>query len=110
MPPTDFRSASIPQIQERFQEQLRLAQFGKDVGLAMCQGDNLPDMLRQSTEAMVRHLDGAFARIWALNEANNVLELQASAGPYTHLDGAHSRVPMGQYKIGLIGQEGRVIP
>ena len=40
MLPTDFRSASIPQIQERFQEQRRLAQFGKDVGLAMCQGDN----------------------------------------------------------------------
>jgi len=71
----------------------------------MCQGDNLPDMLRQSTEAMVRHLDGAFARIWTLNEADNVLELQASAGLYTHLNGAHSRVPMGQYKIGLIGQE-----
>lgn len=68
---TDFRSASIPQMQERFQEQLRLAQFGKDVGLAMCQGDNLPDMLRQCTEAMVRHLDGAFARIWTLNEADN---------------------------------------
>jgi serine phosphatase RsbU (regulator of sigma subunit) len=105
MPPTDFRSACIPQIQERFQEQLRLAQFGKDVGLAMCQGDNLPDMLRQCTEAMVRHLDGAFARIWTLNEADSVLELQASAGLYTHLDGAHSRVPLGQYKIGLIGQE-----
>jgi PAS domain S-box-containing protein len=31
--------------------------------------------------------------------------LQASAGLYTHLDGPHSRVPVGQYKIGLIAQE-----
>jgi hypothetical protein len=65
----------------------------------------LPDMLRQCAEAMVRHLDGAFARIWTLNEADNVLELQASAGLYTHTDGAHRRVPVGQYKIGLIAQE-----
>ena len=35
----------------------------------------------------------------------DVLELQASAGLYTHLDGPHSRVPVGQYKIGLIAQE-----
>jgi PAS domain S-box-containing protein len=62
-------------------------------------------MLRQCAEAMVRHLDGAFARIWALNEAENVLELQASAGMYTHTDGAHRRMPVGQYKIGLIAQE-----
>jgi len=34
-----------------------------------------------------------------------VLELQASAGMYTHLNGPHSRVPLGAYKIGLIAQE-----
>ncbi|HTL18110.1 MAG TPA: PAS domain S-box protein, partial [Patescibacteria group bacterium] len=31
--------------------------------------------------------------------------LQASAGAYTHLDGPHSRVLVGQYKIGLIAQD-----
>jgi serine phosphatase RsbU (regulator of sigma subunit) len=91
--------------QERLQEQLRLAAFGRDVGLALSQGDSLPDMLRRCAEAMVRHLDGALARIWTLNEADNVLELQASAGLYTHTDGTHSRVPVGRYKIGLIAQE-----
>ncbi len=34
-----------------------------------------------------------------------MLELQASAGLYTHIDGPHSRVPVGQFKIGLIAQE-----
>jgi serine phosphatase RsbU (regulator of sigma subunit)/putative methionine-R-sulfoxide reductase with GAF domain len=91
--------------QERLQEQLRLAAFGRDVGLALSQSDRLPDMLRQCAEALVRHLDGAFARIWTLNEAEDVLELQASAGLYTHTDGAHRRVPVGHYKIGLIAQE-----
>jgi PAS domain S-box-containing protein len=91
--------------QERLGEQLRLAAFGRDVGLALSQGDRLPDMLRQCAEAMVRHLDGAFARLWTLNEAEDVLELQASAGLYTHTDGAHRRVPVGRYKIGLIARE-----
>ena len=54
---------------------------------------------------MVEHLDAAFARIWTLNDRDNVLELRASAGLYTHLDGPHSRVPVGMFKIGLIAQE-----
>ncbi|MBA3886731.1 MAG: PAS domain S-box protein [Acidobacteria bacterium] len=87
------------------EEQDRLAAFSKDVGLALIQTDTLPGMLRRCAEAMVRHLNGAFARIWTLNAAENVLELRASAGLYTHLDGSHSRVPVGKYKIGLIAQE-----
>ena len=62
-------------------------------------------MLQRSAEAMVRHLDGAFARIWTLNDRQNVLELQASAGLYTRLDGEHARVPVGNLSIGLIAQE-----
>src|SRR5208282_6480366 len=58
-----------------------------------------------SAEAVVRHLDAAFARIWTLNDRQNVLELQASAGVYTRLDGEHARVPVGKLKIGLIAQE-----
>jgi GAF domain-containing protein len=91
--------------QERLQEQLRLAAFGRDVGLALSHNGRLPDMLRQCAEAMVRHLDGALARLWTLNEAEGDLEMQASAGLYTHTDGAHRRVPLGRYKIGLIAQE-----
>ncbi|MEJ7594871.1 MAG: PAS domain S-box protein, partial [Planctomycetaceae bacterium] len=92
--------------QEAAEEQTRLAAFINDVGLALIQSDKLPDMLRQCAEAVVRHLDGAFARIWTLAPTEDVLELRASAGMYTHLDGPHSRVPVGKYKIGLIAQEG----
>ena len=65
----------------------------------------LQAILQRSAEAVVRHLDGAFARIWTLNDRQNVLELQASAGLYTRLDGEHARVPVGKLKIGLIAQE-----
>jgi GAF domain-containing protein len=91
--------------QEGLREQLRLAAFGRDVGLALSQGDGLPDMLRRCAEAMARHLDGALARIWTLDESAGVLELQASAGLSTHTDGAHRRVPVGRYKVGRIAQE-----
>jgi PAS domain S-box-containing protein len=65
----------------------------------------LQTTLQLSAEAVVSHLDAAFARIWTLNDEGNMLELQASAGQYTRLDGEHARVPVGQLKIGLIAQE-----
>jgi PAS domain S-box-containing protein len=86
-------------------ERVRLAALGADIGAALTQGATKRDMLQRCAEALVRHLDAAFARIWTLNEAEQVLELQASAGLYTHLDGAHARVPVGKFKIGLIAEE-----
>jgi PAS domain S-box-containing protein len=65
----------------------------------------LEAILELSAESIVRYLDAAFARIWTINEQGNVLELQASAGQYTRLDGEHARVPVGELKIGLIAQE-----
>jgi len=54
---------------------------------------------------MVRNLDAVFARIWILSSDGRELQLQASAGMYTRLDGSRSRIPFGQFKIGLIAQE-----
>jgi PAS domain S-box-containing protein len=66
---------------------------------------SLQSMLQKSSEALVCHLDAAFARIWTLNPKESLLELQASAGMYTHLNGSHSRIPVGELKIGLIAKE-----
>src|SRR5579871_3146666 len=76
-------------------EQTRALALSADVGQALTSGDTLQEMLQGCAEAMVRHFDAAFARVWTLNADENVLELQASAGLYTHLDGPHSRVPVG---------------
>ena len=62
------------------------------------------EILDRCARAAVRHLGAALARIWTLNEAEGVLQLQASAGLYTHLNGPHSRIPLGQFKIGQIAQ------
>ncbi len=86
-------------------EQVRLAQLTADVAVTLTGADSIQAMLHFCCEAMVRHLDAAFARIWTLSDDEKVLELQASAGMYTHLNGPHSRVPVGKFKIGLIAQE-----
>src|SRR5205085_1608552 len=88
-------------------EQACLAAFNADVCLALKDAETLEPMLQGCAEAMVRHVCVAFARIWTLNEQTDVLELRASAGMYTHLDGPHSRVPLGRLKIGRIAQERR---
>src|SRR5262245_27283452 len=93
------------QFEEAMAERARLASLAADVGVALTGADTLSGILRPCADALVRHLGAAFARVWTLNEAENVLELQASAGMYTHTDGSHSRVPVGQLHIGKIAQE-----
>lgn len=90
---------------ELLQERAALASLSGEIGLAFTRGGTLREMLQRCAESMVKNLGGAFARIWTLNRPDNVLELQASAGMYTHLDGSHSRVPLGAFKIGLIAAE-----
>jgi PAS domain S-box-containing protein len=96
---------ALRSAEEEAAERARMAEMGRDVGIALSQGNTLREILQPCAEALVRHLDVSFARIWTLDPAEDVLVLQASAGLYTHLDGPHSRVPVGQFKIGLIAQE-----
>lgn len=101
----------IRDISERKQaEELRAAHARQisvraDVSMAFSKEESLKTILGECSEAVVRHLDAAFARIWTLSDDGKMLELQASAGMYTHLDGLHSHIPMGQFKIGMIAQE-----
>jgi PAS domain S-box-containing protein len=91
--------------EESLKERVRMSTLNAEVAVALNAGDELQPMLQRCSELMVQHLEVAFARIWTLNAATQTLELQSSAGCYTHLDGPHSRVKVGQYKIGLIAQE-----
>jgi PAS domain S-box-containing protein len=83
-------------------ERAQLAALGADVGVSLAQGATLRDVLQGCAVALVRHLDVTFVRIWVLNPDSQVLDLQASAGICTELDGPQSRVPVGSLKIGLI--------
>ncbi|MCC5642716.1 PAS domain S-box protein [Nostoc sp. CHAB 5824] len=95
------------QAESALAERARLANFRADVDAALTQSDSLQNMMRRCTDALVEHLDAAFARIWTLNKQDNVLELQVSSGMYTHINGPHKCMPVGQFKIGLIAEEGK---
>lgn len=87
---------------------VRQAALGAEVGVAFAEaGAPLRRVLQRCTQAVVNQLDAAFARIWTIERDADVLELQASAGMYTHTDGGHARVPVGKFKIGLIAAERR---
>ena len=92
-------------VEEQVKEQARLDSFSARIGKHLIESRGLTDMLRRCTQTMVDDLGAAFARIWILNEEDNVLELRASSGLYTNLDGRHGRVPVGSLKIGLIAAE-----
>ena len=95
----------LRQSEAQFREQAILSAFRADVDSALAQSDSLPLTLHRCTEAVVKYFNAAFARIWTLNKDKNVLELQASAGMYTRLDGTYSRVPVGSFKVGRIAQD-----
>lgn len=86
-------------------ERERLSLLNSEISHALIQNHSLQEILHACTEAVVKNLDAAFARIWTLNQDKNVLELQASSGIYTHLDGEHSRIPIGKFKIGQIAEQ-----
>jgi signal transduction histidine kinase len=89
-------------VQGTLAEQARISALGADIGSALTRVSSLRESLHGCVQAIVTHLDAAFSRIWTLSPKQDVLELQASAGLYTHLDGAHARVPVGAFKIGRI--------
>ncbi len=86
-------------------QRVQLSALCAAVGLALTHTGSLAGALQQCAEALVAFMGAAFARIWTLNEREGVLELQASAGLYTHLNGPHGRVPVGQFKIGRIARD-----
>ena len=86
-------------------ERVRVAALGSEVGIALTTGGTLREILKRCCESVVRHLGASFARIWTLNAANTSLELEASAGKYTHIDGSHGLVPVGRREIGRIAEE-----
>lgn len=93
-------------LQERQARLARHAVLHAEVSAAVCESEkSVRTMLEICAAAVVKHLDAAFARIWLLNDEQNMLELEASAGLYTHLNGPHARIAVGSFKIGLIAAE-----
>jgi len=87
------------------EELARLASLQASVSVALVEATSMPEMLGRCAEAIVRELSVAFARVWTLSDDQTTLELRASAGANAKIDGAQSRIPVGQFKIGKIAKE-----
>ncbi|TAD80190.1 MAG: GAF domain-containing protein [Oscillatoriales cyanobacterium] len=93
-------------VERERQERTALLEFRLEIDRCLTIEQPIAPMLQQCAQVMVDSLQAAFARIWLLNDAEQMLELQASAGLYTHSDGPHGRVPVGAFKIGRIAASG----
>ena len=107
---TEELQASTMELEERaieLEAVARRARFAGEIGNAIIAATDLPATLQRCSQAAVDHLHAAFARVWLIDQSEPVLVLVASAGCYTHLNGPHGRVPVGQFKIGQIAAERR---
>ncbi len=91
-------------IDTELAERANLSSLRANVAALLTSRADFTESLHGCCELLVRHLDAAFARVWVLDSVEPVLILRASAGLYTHLDGPHARVPVGQFKIGRIAK------
>jgi len=95
------------EVNER-KEKEKLIMLGAKISQSLTVGDPLKETLQSITDIFIKELNVAFARIWIVDEAENVLKLQASSGLYTHIEGAHERLPVGgETKIGRVVAEQR---
>jgi two-component system cell cycle sensor histidine kinase/response regulator CckA len=88
-------------------ERMRIAALTADVGMVLTHDAALRTMLDRCADAVVQHLDVAFARIWTVNRKDKVLELQGSAGLPAQPDDPDARVPIGQRKVGRVAEQRR---
>jgi PAS domain S-box-containing protein len=97
---SERKKAEEAQTRRAHQTALRV-----EISSILAKTDTLRGVLQACTEAMARHLELAFAQVWTLAKGSRLLELQASAGLFSHVDGLHGRIRVGELTIGRIAQD-----
>lgn len=87
------------------EQRARLSDLHAAVALKLSGESPRDDVLQSCSQLLVNHLDVTFCRVWVISADGSTLELVASAGIYTHLDGAHGKVRVGDFKIGRIARD-----
>ncbi len=91
--------------QSKLVDHARLADLNAAVSVALTRGTELRPTLQACADAMVGTLDAAFVRIWTYNSDLDCLDLQASAGLCTHLDGGHACVSLDTQMFSIIARQ-----
>ncbi len=87
---------------ETINTRARLDSMNSEIGAAMVRSQDFQITLQSCAEAVLTGVNGAFTRIWLLSPGSDTLTLSTSVGLYTHLDGAHARVKVGERELGRI--------
>jgi DNA-binding NarL/FixJ family response regulator len=77
-----------------------------DVTSALSTRAPLRERFQACTDALVRHLDAAAARIWLVTEDGRALALQANSGAHTTRDGGKPHIPVASPALRSIIEEG----
>jgi signal transduction histidine kinase/CheY-like chemotaxis protein/HPt (histidine-containing phosphotransfer) domain-containing protein/methyl-accepting chemotaxis protein len=84
----------------------RLDAMHSAIGAALVRSQDFEATMQECAEAIMCGVNGAFTRIWMIEPGTEMLVLQTSVGLYTHLDGQHSRIRIGEHKLGQIAASG----
>jgi signal transduction histidine kinase/CheY-like chemotaxis protein/integral membrane sensor domain MASE1 len=87
------------------EKRARLETFAAEIGTALTRSGTLHGGLELCVGAFVRHLDAALVRVWSLDDSTKALELEASAGSSTDIDGGKALVPVASFGIDRMAQE-----
>ena len=85
-------------------ERSRLDAMNSEIGEALVRSQGFSNMMQSCAEAVLKGVHGAFTRIWMVEPGTDTLVLCTSVGLYTHLDGEHARVRVGEHKLGRIAE------
>lgn len=83
-------------------QRAELAALHASLAVSLAGEAALNEILETCCQRIADGLNASVVRVWLLNEPDQVLELIASAGISTQLDGAHRRVALGELEIGRI--------
>jgi signal transduction histidine kinase/CheY-like chemotaxis protein/HPt (histidine-containing phosphotransfer) domain-containing protein len=75
-----------------------------EIGEALVRPQEFAATMQACAEAVLRGTNSVFTRVWMLEAPTDTLVLCTSVGLYTHLDGVHSRVKVGERKLGRIAE------
>ena len=88
-------------------ERSRLDAMNSEIGAALVRSQGFSSMMQSCAEAVLKGVHGALTRIWMIEPGTDTLVLCTSVGQYTHLNGEHARVKVGEHKLGRIAETRR---
>ena len=101
-----FRDITDRRLKESMRaRQARQSALRADIGFALAASDSLGSILQRCAQAIVKHLEGALARVWTVHPEENVLELEIGSSADILTEPQVTRIPVGSTEVGIVAKE-----